>query len=300
MLSGFQAWQQEQFIRQCLERRTVGQDAPDCALNEGVVYAQPGSLLRYSVLTTLSSATVFFSGQFQNAARMWQNVGQTVIGTSAGGIDRVTVPATQGCYKNMVASVGSAVVAGSEVYVIAELGRTNNGEFLPYAVLVSGYVRTNEPIDSGGGSQIQNPPSSGGGGGCCIGTTHVDTASGVESISYTITVPSGAMSRILRVSDVLVAAGAGGARTVYFEAHPSSGLGYESAAGVTQGAGATYGYVWQAGGQRYNDTANSQFFDALPMELWFSEDILITLSQVNVQTGDNWLTADITWEQRGP
>lgn len=300
VLGAYQQWLMQQGAQACLDRRIIGQDAPDCGLQAGTIYAQAGSLLRYSVLTTLSSVTVSFFGQFQNEARMWQNVGQIVTGTSAGGIDRITQTATAGCYKNMVASVGTASVSGTEVYVLAELGRTNNGEFVPYAVLLSGYVTTNEPLDSTGGPRGRPTNSGGsGGGGCCIGTLSDDIFD-PDSGSYTVVVPSGANGRVVSLSG-LFTCGAGVAnRTVNLQLNPASGLGWQDTNQNIQTATQVKGYVWQIETDAYTNVGTGDLYRGLPSSLWFSGNFTVELRANNVQAGDSWSSWDITYEIKGP
>lgn len=301
VLGAYQQWLMQQGAQACLERRVIGQDAPDCAIQQGMVRAQAGSLLRYSVLTTLASANVFFAGQFLSDVGMWQNVGETVTGTSAGGIDQVVRPATAGCYKNMVASVGTAVVAGSEVYVLVELGRTNNGQFTPYAILLSGYVRTNEPIDSGGGPKINNPPTTGGGGGgCCIESMVADIFSGTTTATYSATVAAGTAQNVKFVANVLTTSANAANRLVLLSLLPTTGRGYESRAIAVQTASTSRGYVWQAGGARYQNVADGNEYLDIPDNLWFDQNYQVELSMTNVQAGDSWTFGDVTIAVRAP
>jgi hypothetical protein len=300
VLGAYQQWLMQQGAQACLERRIIGQEPPNCANVAGAIVAQAGSQIRYSVLTTLSSATVFFMGQFQTEAGAWQNVAETVVGTSAGGIDQVTRPAVAGCYRTMVASVGTALVAGSEVYVLAELGRTNNGEFQPYAILVSGYVRTNEPIDSSPQPGVKNPPAgTSGGGGCCM-TTLFDDTFDPDAGAYTVVVPSGANGRLVFLNATYVASGVAANRTINVQLNPASGFGWTDTNQNVQTAGQGKGYIWQIEGQTFTDSATGDFYRSLPTSLWFSGDFTVELRANNPQAGDNFLTSDITYEIKGP
>lgn len=171
VLSAYQSWLMQQGAQACLDRITRSQDPPGAPSALCGPYAQDGSQIRYTVRTTLASASVSFSGQFKMATGGWQNVGETVVATSAGGVRQVVRPATAGSYATMVASVGAATVGAGEVYVMAELGRQNNGTFTPYAVLFKGYPESNAPLDLCAGTFLQNPPSTAAGGTCVCTTT---------------------------------------------------------------------------------------------------------------------------------
>jgi hypothetical protein len=290
-LMGYQQWLMQQGIIACQDRIILGQGAPDCAAMPGAVVAQAGSQIRYSVLTTLSSATVTFSGQFQTFEGMWQNVGETVVGTSAGGIDQVTRPATAGCYKNMVASVGTAVVADSEVYVIAELGRTNNGVFQPYAVLVSGYIRTNEPIDSGGGPQQQNPPTTASGAGACIcpSTFEIRSIDGIMAAQGWQDNYTPAANTAERVVSI-VGYGTNGAtvanRNIFAEII-AVGAGPVAWIQSPDSLTANQSYSIQGMVGRGPDfTRLTDFYRSLPESLWWSTTYQVQIGIGNFQVGD--------------
>lgn len=300
-LMSYQSWLMQQGNAAILERQCSPQNEPTCANMPGAVVAQAGSLIRYSVLTTLTSATVFFGGQFQTLAGQWQNVAETVIGTSAGGIDAVLRPAVAGCYKNLVATVGTAVVAGTEVYVLAELGRINNGVFQPYAVLVSGYIRTNEPIDSGGGPRRKDPPpSGGGGGGCCLETNFPDTWDPDSDNPYTYPREPDANARLVYLEYGYTTGAGGGNRRQYLLISPPSGYGFEVFSTVDQPGGVQFSYAFQAGGPPYYDAGLNRHYFPLPDSLWFSSDILVTIQASNPGGSDAWSFTTALFSERGP
>lgn len=299
VLGAYQQWLMQQGAQACLDKRIIGQDAPDCGLQAGTVYAQAGSLLRYSVLTTLSSVNVSFFGQFQNEAKMWQNVGQIVTGTSAGGIDRITQTAVAGCYKNMVASVGTAAVSGTQVYVLAELGRTNNGEFVPYAVLLSGYVTTNEPLDSSGGSRGRTPPSTGGSGGCCIGRLTAAVVNFGSGAAYTVTVPAGSAGRLIQLQGNFTASATAANRRVELQLNPSTGFGFVDLNANVVTAGQSQDFGWQIDGQIFSVAATGPHWRPAPPSMWFDGNFTVELRAENVQTGDSFGNWDITTELKG-
>lgn len=290
-LMNYQQWLMQQGVAACLEEQRQSQDMPNCATQPGALVAQAGSQIRYSVLTTLTSVTVFFAGQFQPLTGGWQNVGQTVIGTSAGGIDRITQPAVAGCYNSMVATVGSAIVAGSEVYVLAELGRTNNGVFQPYALLVSGYIRTDEPIDSRDGPRLQNPPTGGGSTGTCVcpSTIEIRSIDGIQAAQGwqdNYTPASGSIERVLSV----VGYGTNGAtvanRNIFAEfvvvgAGPVMWI--QSPDTLTAGQS----YSIQGLVERGPDfTRLTDFYRSLPATLWFSQEYQVQIGIGNFKAGD--------------
>lgn len=171
VLGAYQTWLMQQGAQACLERIVRPLEPPQ-ALSPGCgPYAVAGTSIRYTVSTTLASATVFFSGQLLTDSGMRAPVGETVVATSVGGVQQVVRPATAGAYANMVASVGAATVGAGEVYVVAELGRQNNGAFTPYAVLFKGYPESNTPLDLCAGTFLQNPPSTAATGTCVCPTT---------------------------------------------------------------------------------------------------------------------------------
>lgn len=170
-LGAYQTWLMEQGVQACLDRIPRPQDPPGAPSALCGPYAQVGSQIRYTVRTTLPTATVSFSGQFRTASGNWQNTGETLTATSVGGVSQIVRPAATGSFASMVASVGAATVGAGEVYVVAELGRQNNGAFTPYAVLFKGYPESNAPLDLCAGTFLQNPPSTGGGGTCVCPTT---------------------------------------------------------------------------------------------------------------------------------
>lgn len=291
VLGAYQQWLMQQGAQACLDKRIIGQDAPDCGLQAGTIYAQAGSLLRYSVLTTLTSVNVSFFGQFQTEAKMWQNVGQVVTGTSAGGIDRITQTATAGCYKNMVASVGTASVSGTEVYVLAELGRTNNGEFVPYAVLLSGYVTTNEPLDSGGGPRGRPTPSSGGSGGSCVcpSTFSIRAIDGVRSAQGwqdNYTPASGTVERVASIVGTATMGGTAGNRDVFAE-FIAVGAGpvmwIRSPTTITAGQSASIQGMVDRGPDL---TVGTDFYRSIPASLWWSTEYQVQIGIGGFLAGD--------------
>jgi hypothetical protein len=300
VLGAYQQWLMQQGAQACLERINRGQDALSCANVPGAIVAQAGSQIRYTVLTTLSSATVTFSGQFQTESGMWQNVNETVVGTSAGGVDRVLRPATAGCYRTFVASVGTATVAGSEVYVLAELGRTNNGVFQPYAILTSGYVRTNEPIDMTPGPGTRNPPSSGTGGGCCLETIYSDSWDPDSLNPYTWTPASGANAKMVYLNFTHTTSGTAGNRYIYLNVGTFSGYGFEVSSTIAQPASTSYDYTFQAGGETYQNAATARNFFGIPADLWFDDVIYITIQANGVKAGDVYSFTEITMAEKGP
>lgn len=301
-LSGFYSWLQAQGLQSCLVQGQRGTTLPQPqpSLPAGA-YAQAGSLIRYSVLTTLSSVTVYFRGQFQTETGQWQNVGQVVVGTSAGGIDRSILPATAGWYSNMVATVDTAVVANQECYVLVELGRIDNGVFLPYAVLLSGYITTNFPIDSQAGPQQQNPAAGGstGGGGCCM-TTLFDDVFDPDDGVYTVVVPSGANGRLIQTQGTLTCDANVANRTVNLQLNPASGFGWQDTNQNLQTATQTKGYLWQVESSIYTDIGTGTFVRGLPSSLWFSGNFTVEVRANNIQAGDDFSTWDITYEIKGP
>lgn len=299
VLGAYQTWLMQQGAQACLDRIVRSQEPPSCANIPGTVYAQAGSSIRYTVLTTLSQATVFFSGSFQPDSGGWNNVSQTVIGTSAGGVDRVIRPATPGCYRTMVATVGEAVVGGAEVYVLAELGRTDNGVFVPYALLVSGYIRSNEPIDMSPTPGTKNPPTSAGGGGCCITTMVNDEMVGNGSIAYDVDVPAGKNARILNINGALETVGTAGNR--YLSLQLSSGIhpAFYAVAQVAQAASITRQFFFQVGSPRYIAPTEGTEYSPLPESLWFDGSMGVVLQVEGIKTGDNLNIWNILYELRG-
>lgn len=299
VLGAYQDWLMRQGAQACLERRSIGQDALAWQNMPDTVIAQAGSLVRYSVLTTLASVTVSFFGQFSNNVNSWQNVGEIVLGTSAGGIDRVTRPAVAGSYRNMVADVGTAMVSGTQVYVLVELGRINNGAFTPYAVLLSGYAKTDAPIDSRGGPG-PGTTTTGGGGGCCLATTYSDIASGTTSISYTITPGAGQVGRVTYMEVPLQTDATVIMRYPYLLIQVGGSAPFYSVPNKSQGASTTYGYAWQMGGTPRDDVQGTTYYDLLPQDLWFSEPFDVRVLASNIQSGDDFGTATIFYELKGP
>lgn len=299
VLGAYQTWLMEQGVQACLDRIVKPQDPPGCANIPGTVYAQAGSSIRYTVQTTLTQATVFFSGSFQPDSGGWNNVSQTVIGTVAGGADQVIRPATPGCYRTMVATVGEAVVGGAEVYVLAELGRTDNGQFVPYALLLSGYIRSNEPIDMGPGPGTKNPPTSSGGGGCCITSLVSDEMFGDTSIAYNFTVPAGKNARIVSINGSLQTSGTAGNRLVTLQINNGIWFMYVASAQSVQTANTERGYYFAPGSPRYVDVVTGQEYAPLPENLWFDATVNVVIQMTGVKTGDllgNW---PIVYELRG-
>lgn len=296
VLMGYQQWLMQQGQIACLERIQRPQEPAPCSNVPGAIVAQAGSQIRYTVLTSQSSVPVFFSGTFQNELGMQQNVAETVVGTSAGGADHVIRPATAGCYRTFVASVGSALVAGSEVYVLAELGRTNNGVFQPYALLVSGYVRTNEPIDMSPSPGTKNPPTGGGGGGTCVcptsyviqGIDGIQSAQGwqvnrtpaantVERIiqmNMTMFSDTGVGNRYLFVENVVVGAG-----PVFYQRTAND---IPASTDMTFQCNAEIGAAFPEPDVRYG---------VLPSTLWYAQEYQMQVGIGNFLSGDEVIDA---------
>lgn len=291
VLGAYQQWLMQQGAQACLDRIQRSQDPPSCADVAGAIVAIAGSQIRYTVLTTLPSVNVFFSGQFQTETGMFQGISETVVGTSAGGVDRVIRPATAGCYRTMVASVGSALVAGSEVYVLAELGRTNNGEFQPYALLVSGYIRTNEPIDTGPSPGTKNPPTGGGGGSNCIcpSTFEIRLIDGIQAAQGWQKNFTPAANTVERVWALVNLATMGGAATNKFLFCEIVGVGVGPIAWAhTPSVLAqpnSYGLLAYC--DRGSDLDSGRdYYRSLPGQLWLSQEYQVQLGIGNFQSGD--------------
>lgn len=287
VLGAYQQWLMVQGANACLERDQRDQTGRDCADLPGSVVAQAGSQIRYSVLTTLTSATVFFAGTFRNEAKQWQNIAETVVGTSAGGVDQVIRPVSAGCFRTFVASVGTAVVAGSEVYVLAELGRTNNGVFQPYALLAAGYVRTNEPIDMTPGPGTKNPP---GGGSCvCPSTFELRSIDGIVSAQGWIDNYTPAANTVERVWALvnLATMGATVANRFLFCEIVGVGVGPLAWAHTPQTLVASGSYGLLAYADRGSDLdLGTDFYRSLPGGLWLSQEYQVQIGIGNFKTGD--------------
>lgn len=221
VLGAYQSWLMEQGARACLDRVIIGQDGPKRPLASCGPYAQAGTSIRYTVSTTLASASVFFAGQFQTDEGKWANVGETVTATSAGGVKQIVRPAVAGSYANMVASVGGATVGEGEVYVVAELGRQNNGAFVPYAVLFKGYPESNTPLDICSGTFMQNKPQTATGGNCVCPTTFVlqgmDIIGGGQAAEALRTPAAGTKERLVVAVVTATLGGGAGLRALQFD-----------------------------------------------------------------------------------
>lgn len=296
VLGAYQTWLMQQGAQACLDKRIIGQEPPPRPLAGCGPYAQAGTSIRYTVSTTLASANVFFSGQFLTDTGKWQSVGETVTATSAGGVVQVVRPATAGSYANMVASVGSATVGAGEVYVVAELGRQNNAQFTPYAVLFKGYPESQSPLDLCAGTFTQNTPPASGGGGCCISTTYNDDFLDLLNPQYTITVPAGKQARVVSMNGSYAAGPTAGNRLVVADILSGAGLAYESRGISVQTANQNRAYYWQVGSERYAEATGGANMLPLPESLWLSGPVTIDILADNFKADDVWTRIDIMYE----
>lgn len=221
VLGAYQTWLMQQGAQACLDKKIIGQGGPPLPLASCGPYAEAGTSIRYTVSTTLASVNVFFSGQFQTDLGHRVAVGETVTATSAGGVKQILRPATAGSYANMVASVGAATVGAGEVYVVAELGRQNNGAFTPYAVLFKGYPESNVPLDICAGTFLQNKTPTATAGGCVCPTTLVlqsfDIDPGLQAARAVRTPAAGTKERIVVAVVAASTGGLAGLRALRFD-----------------------------------------------------------------------------------
>lgn len=299
-LSQFQQWLMQQGALACQERQSRAQTlAPACT---GGATAQLGDSIRYTVRTSIASQVVTFSGRYVRPDGTPDMVMEQVTATSAGSPTRLIRPAAPGCYTNMVASFGNDTVTGTQVHVLAELGRTVNGIFVPFAVLLDGYSTTQDPLDMGNpipNQTAQGGGSTGGGGGCCLGTLTDDVFTFTSQV-YTVTVPAGANGRLVYLAGNVVTDSNAANRTLNLQLNPASGFGWFDTNANVQTASQTKGYIWELDASVETVAGTGEFKRSLPSNLWFSGDFTVELRLNNVQAGDTIASWDLTYEIKGP
>lgn len=303
VLSAYQTWLMEQGAQACLERIVRPLEPPGAPSALCGPYAQAGSQIRYTVTTTLATATVSFSGQFRTVTGAWQNMGESVTATSAGGATQVVRPATAGSYANMVASVGAATVGAGEVYVVAELGRQNNGAFTPYAVLFKGYPESNAPLDLCAGTFLQNPPSTGGGGNACVcpSTFEIRDIGDIvapQGVQANFTPAAGTVERIVNITGYALMGATVGNRSMFaefiaFGAGPVMQIQTATTIPANADAG-ILGYI-----DRASDFTDGNYFNkTIPGGLWWSTTYQVQIGIIGFQAGDEIAQGFIIVETR--
>lgn len=298
VLGGFSSWLQYQGLQAaCQPQDQFDLRALAQWLTPGVK-AQAGDGVRYSAFLTSGSVAIDYGGQWMNEKGIYSRYNRTLNVTSASSPVRSIQPANVGWYRDAAVSLQTAAITGQTLYVTQELGRTNGGSFVPYAMLAQGWLTSTAPVSG----TTQPPPDGGGapGGGCCVTTqTLVEMSTGGTSSSVVLPAVAGKQIRLLYVIATLATAVGGANRLPYLLFFSASGASYQVFATTPQLPLTSRGYTYQAGGERYTPAGANGDFLPLPAETWLSGAVTVGLQHGNVTAGDNYISAILVYETRG-
>lgn len=298
VLGGVQSWLQYRGIQAvCQPQEQFDLRALAQWLTPGVK-AQAGDSVRYSAFLASGSAVIDYGGQWMNEQGTYGRYNRTLTVTSDASPVRTIQPANAGWYRDAAVSLQTAAITGQTLYVTQELGRTNGGSFVPYAMLAQGWLTSTAPVSS----TTQPPPDGNGGGsgrGCCLTESVFFIADGTTSIAPALTIPAGKQARFTFIDDSLVTNAAIASRLVFLSIQDSTNSGFYIEASSAQPAATSKLYSFQVGGERRDLSASGVEYIPLPTDVWFRGTVFFDLGMSNPQPGDNWLTAQITYELRG-
>lgn len=298
VLGGVQSWLQYQGLQAvCQPQEQFDLRALAQWLTPGVK-AQAGDSVRYSAFLASGSAVIDYGGQWMNEKGVYSRYNRTLNVTSGASPVRTIQPANAGWYRDAAVSLQTAAITGQTLYVTQELGRTNGGSFVPYAMLAQGWLTSTAPVSS----TTQPPPDGGGlsGGGCCV-TTQIFTGMPTGGNSSFVVLPevTGKQIRLLVLITTLATAAGGANRLAQLSVTSASGGFYQVFATTPQPPSTSHGYQYQAGGERYVETISGTDFLPLPADTWLSGAVTVVLQHANLAVADSYNSAVLTYETRG-